>query len=668
MIATSWSEVQQIPAFGFMLVASIIVFGPLLAERARLPGLLGLLIGGALIGPNILDLLPSIEGLDAFGSIGVLYLIFLAGLQLDIDSFMRYRRISLGFGLATAFIPLAFGVVAALLLDIDGSAAVLIGSFWASFTLITYPTVSRYGLTKNRAVAAIVGASSITDTISLIILALIIGAETGDSSGLRLVLAIALGLVVLLVWTLVVYPWIARSLFTGMGQERTLRYMIVLIGLTSSAVVAELVGIEALIGAFFIGVGLNRLVPNASPLMMVTDFFGNAFFIPTFLVSVGLLFDPEVMFTSETLRLAAGFAVALVAGKAVAAWLSGRMFDLSVAEVGLMFSMSVAQAAATLAATIIGLEAGLYGDEVVNAVMVVVAVSLVITSVGTSRFALQIPAPIGERRRAGEGVLLPVARVPDDALRRLIALASRLTDPVGGVLQPVAVATSTSPERIEQARAEQVRADAVLRRAGQDVETELRVDRSVGSALDRTAIQHDSSLLLLGWPGRADLRGYLFGATYSEIVASTSVPVLIAALQEDVDLSAARVAVAFEDPQPAELPSLQMGVDIGATLSSRDRRLLVGPVGPDELPAVGVVLPEGVEQRPGASIIEWVASNTRPGDLVVLPFVGTALRPVAHEIYDSGRSVLAISQNPESQSALSGSTMSLPVGGTINPG
>jgi Kef-type K+ transport system membrane component KefB len=240
----------------------------------------------------MLDVLPRFTGLQAVGSIGVLYLIFLAGLQLDLEAFVRYRVISGGFGLLTAFIPMALGTGVALLLGIDPRPAVLIGSFWASFTLIAYPTVAKYGLTKTRPVAAIVGASAITDGISLVVLALIVGAETGDASGARLVLDIAIGFAVLAVYCFVVFPAIARWFFTGLGQERTLRYMLVFIGLTSSAVVAELVGVEPLIGAFFVGVGLNRLVPNASPLMAVTDFFGNAFFIPTFLVSVGLIFDP----------------------------------------------------------------------------------------------------------------------------------------------------------------------------------------------------------------------------------------------------------------------------------------------------------------------------------------------------------------------------------------
>ena len=599
----------------------------------------------------------------------MLYLIFLAGLQLDIESFMRYRRISAGFGLMTAFIPLVLGTGVAMALGIDFTAALLIGSFWASFTLITYPTVSHYGLTRNRAVAAIVGASSITDTISLIILALIVGAETGDSGGLRLVLNIAIGLAVLAVWCFVIVPWVARWFFTGMGQERTLRFMLVLISLTSSAVVAELVGIEALIGAFFVGVGLNRVVPNASPLMMMTDFFGNAFFIPTFLVSVGLLFDPEVMFVWPTIRLAIGFAAALIVGKALAAWLSGRIFDLTRAEVGLMFSMSIAQAAATLAATIIGLETGLYGDDVVNAVMVVVAVSLVLTSIGTGRFAPQIPVPREEHRRVGEAVLVP-SDVDADALREVLKLAGRLTDPVGGVIQPIVVATSTRVEAVEQAHRNQANADEILKRVGQDVETELRIDRSVAAGLNRAAIQANSSMLLLAWPGPGNARSWLLGADYSEIIAATALPVGVAALHDNPDAKGGRVVLIaqHDDLVPGNRPTLRLGIEIATMLRGRDDALILGPLPPASLIEAEIALPEHVEHRAGlADIADWVAENTEPGDLVIIPFRDIKLRPLAIKTFESGRSVLAVTHNPESQSALNGSTMTLPVGGSIAP-
>jgi Kef-type K+ transport system membrane component KefB len=662
----SWTELQAGSTFGFTVIGLIVVFGPLIAEKLRLPGLLGLLLGGALIGPNMLDVLPDVQGLQSAGEIGVLYLIFLAGMQLDIEAFLRYRRISFGFGLLTALIPLVLGTLAALWFDIDLAAALLIGSFWASFTLITYPTLSQYGLTRNPAVAATVGASSITDTISLIILALIIGAETGDSGGIRLLLSIALGLIALAVWCLIVVPAIARWFFSGLGEERTLRFMFVLISLTSSAVVAELVGIEPLIGAFFVGVGLNRIVPNKSPLMSLTDFFGNAFFIPTFLVSVGLLFDPEVMFVWETIRLAVGFGAALIVGKAIAAWIAGRIFDLSHAEVGLMASVSVAQAAATLAATIIGLEAGLYGDAVVNAVMVVVAVSLVLTSVGTARFAPQVQPPQEEHRRVGEAVLVP-ADVDKDALRDVIALAARITEPVGGVAQPLVVVTSTDAAVIERGREMQLSANKVLRGAGQDVECDLRVDRSVAEGLNRAALEAGSSMLLLAWPGRTDARSWLLGANYAEIVAATSLPIAIAALQGEARESEGRVVLIARgtDLVPGNRPSLQLGINISSALTTRSVPLVVGPLSPVAMSESGLTLPEDVEYRPGPTqIVAFAAEHTRPGDIVVLPARAPQIRTKAMKVFESGRSVLVVAHNPESQTSLGGTTITLPVNRT----
>ena len=659
----SWAEVQSGPAFGFTVVGLIIVFGPLVAERLRLPGLLGLLMFGALIGPNMLDVLPRFVGLQAVGSIGVLYLIFLAGLQLDLEAFVRYRVISAGFGLMTAFIPMALGTGAALLLDIDLRPAVLIGSFWASFTLIAYPTVAKFGLTKTRPVAAIVGASAITDAISLVVLALIIGAETGDSSGARLVFDIAIGFVVLGVYCFVVVPSIARWFFTGLGQERTLRYVLLFIGLTSSAVVAELVGVEPLIGAFFVGVGLNRLVPNASPLMAVTDFFGNAFFIPAFLVSVGLLFDPQVMFEWQTIRLALGFVVALLAGKAIAAWLTGRLFDFGNAEVGLMFSMSVAQAAATLAATIVGFEAELYGSDVVNAVMVVVAVSLIVTSIGTNRFAPEIPPPVDERRRSGEAILVPVLG-GTDGLADVLRLGRDLADPAGGIVQPLVPVTSPSRADISDGRQKQAEADRILRELGGDADTLLRVDRSVSTGLHQAAIEIDASLLLLGWPGPDDIRARMVGATYSEIVAATSIPVAIAALQPGVESGRVLLYSIAHELAPGNLPTMTLALELASTMSrDRDEGLVVGPITPSQLEAAGLSVPPTATHGNGVVGLEgWVGAVARPGDVVVVPVHGTAIGPQAIRVHRSGMSVLAVSQNPETSSLSAVSPMNLPVG------
>lgn len=662
----NWADVQMSPAFGFTVVGLVIVFGPLIAERLRLPGLLGLLLCGALIGPNMLDVLPRFAGLEAVGSIGILYLIFLAGLQLDIETFIRYRVISGGFGLLTAFIPMALGIGAALLLGIDTLPAVLIGSFWASFTLVAYPTVAKFGLTKTRPVAAIVGASAITDAISLVVLALVVGAETGDAGGARLVFEIAIGFVVLGIYCFVVVPAIAKWFFTGLGQERTLRYILVFVSLTSSAVVAELVGVEPLIGAFFVGVGLNRLVPNASPLMAVTDFFGNAFFIPTFLVSVGLLFDPEVMFVWPTIRLALGFAAALIVGKAIAAWITGRIFGLDTAEVGLLFSMSVAQAAATLAATIIGFEIGLYESDVVNAVMVVVGTSLIVTSLGTNRFAPGVTPPADERRRAGESILVPI--LDDlDGLSDVLRLGGNLAEPAGGLVQPLVPVTSPERADILDGRAKQAEVDRILRELGGDAETLLRVGRSVAAGLHQAAIETDASLLLLGWPGPGDLRSMMVGGAYSEIIAATSVPVAIAALHPDTDKGRVFLYAESRELAPGNLPTMELALELAsAVCRHRDEPLLIGPVAPADLARAGLTIPATAEHRDAATDLEaWVGAVTSPGDLVVVPIHDTSISPTAIRVHRTQRSVLAVIQNANTSLASVATPMTLSVGRSL---
>lgn len=661
----TWTELQAEPAFGFTVVGLIIVFGPLIAERFRLPGLLGLLVLGAVVGPNVANLFPTFATLRSIGDIGVLYLIFLSGVQLDLDSFAKHWRISAGFGALTSVFPLALGTLAALAAGIDLTPSILIGSFWASFTLIAYPIIARYGLTKNRAAAAIVGASSITDTVSLVILAIIVGKETGDVDGVRLVLELALGFVILAAYAMLLVPAVARWFFAGLGQERTLRFVLVLVGMTSSALVAELVGIEALIGAFFVGVGLNRLVPNASPLMAVTEFVGNALFIPTFLVSVGLLFDPELMFEWSTIRLALLFVAALVVGKVIAALLSGRIFRLAAAETGLMFSVSVAQAAATLAATIVGLEAGLYGDDVVNAVMVVVSVSLIVTSVGSERFAPRIEPPVLDGRAIGEAIMIPIEHEPSE-LAIQFRFAGHLAEVSGGVLQPIVVITSTSADDLDGGRGLCRATDEVLRRLGGDVETVMRIDRSVAIGIHRASIEANSSMLYLPWPDVGGVRAWLLGGGYAEIVAASSIPTAIVGVQHEHHQRIVVVA-RRSDLLPGRAPTVVVAAHLAARLADRDIPMLIGPVGREEVEAAGVRLPHEMRDAgAGDDAASWLSEVTRPGDLVVAP-IDARINAALISLFESGRSVVAVAHNVASESALSGSTLTFPVGGSLGP-
>jgi Kef-type K+ transport system membrane component KefB/nucleotide-binding universal stress UspA family protein len=629
------------PIFGYLLLGLIIILGPLIAERLRLPGLLGLLIGGALVGPNMLSILDDFTAFENTGQLGILYLVFLAGLQMDLETFRRFWRISGGFGLITSVIPFALGTIITLQLGYGLKAAILIGSFWASFTLITYPVLKQFDLTKNRAGAATIGASAITDTISLLVLAMVSGSETGDQSGARLVLMIALGLAVVALWCLVVLPWITHWFFSTLGRGRILRFMLVLVGLTSSAVIADIVGIEPLLGAFLAGLGLNHLVPNESALMERVDFYGNALFIPAFLVSVGLMFDPVVMFNPSTIVLALWLSAALVVGKAAAAWLTGRAFHLSQAESGLLFSVSVAQAAATLAATVIGLELGLYGEEVVNAVMGVIAVSLFITSLSTPKFAARIEKPDEEERRLGEVVLVPTHGYSSSLPGRL-RLAGQIAEANGGLVVPVAVAVPHQDQDLSDARARREEIDETLHALGLAGDSRIRVDRSVSDGIRQAALENDASLVLLGWQGPRPITTYFVESVADEVCRLVTCPVAVAAVSEPPSERVV-LAISKSDLDASRLESLKAAVRF-ATSAAAHHPLIVGPVKSAQLAEAGIDLPEKTEYKPGdMGALLWIAETLKEKSLVVSTYRGWAFDRIATQTKQAGCSVVAVS-------------------------
>ena len=627
-------------AFSLVVLGLVVIFAPLIAERVRLPGLLGLLIGGAVIGPNVLGVLDDFTSLEKIGEIGILYLIFIAGLQLDRETFNRYRGISVGFGLITSVVSLMLGTFVALRLGFDAKAAILIGSFWASFTLIAYPVLQQYDLSRNRAGAAAIGASAVTDTVSLLILAMVAGSETGDQTGFGLILSITVGLLALGAWCLIVLPWVTQWFFSTLGRGRVLRFMLVLVGLMSAAVVAEMVGIEPLLGAFFAGLGLNGAIPNESALMENVDFVGNALFIPAFLVSVGLLFDPAVMFVPSTLWLALWLSVALVAGKAVAAWITGRVFGLTSPESGLLFTVSVAQAAATLAGTIIGLELGLYGEDVVNAVMVVIAVSLVITSVGTPKYAAKIDRPAIEERRLGEKVLVGV-RDAGGSLTGRLRLAGGIATASGGVVLPVVVSVPETDDSLSDSRTRLVGIDDALHGLGLEGETRIRVDRSIAEGIVSAATEDDASLVVLGWSGLRPLTGLFAETVASEVSRQVECPVLVMAA---ADAEPERtVLVVFErDLHGWRIDAVAAAVKIAIALAPQ-RNLMVGPVAPARIAEGGVVLPKWVSHEPnGADLVDWAKRVSDPGDVIVAVAQGRASDRTADAIRGGGRSVVLV--------------------------
>jgi len=342
------------PVIKFLLILAIILFAPIVLNKIKIPPLLGLIIAGAIIGPHGFNLMERDSSIILSGTAGLLYIMFLAGLEIDLADFKKNSSKSFVFGMYTFLVPMGLGILAGRwVLELSWASTILLASMFASHTLIAYPLISKLGVAKNRAVNITVGGTMITDTLALLVLAIIVGMTTGEVNTefwIRLSISILLfGLIVI-----VLFPLIGRWFFKRFDDSVS-QYIFVLMMVFLGAVLAELAGIEAIIGAFLAGLTLNRLIPHTSPLMNRIEFVGNAIFIPFFLIGVGMLIDYSVFFKDwETIKVGAVMIVVATLAKFIAAWLTQKTYKLSVDERSIIFGLSNAQAAATLAAVLVG--------------------------------------------------------------------------------------------------------------------------------------------------------------------------------------------------------------------------------------------------------------------------------------------------------------------------
>ena len=342
------------PVLKFLLELIIILSAPLLLNKIKVPHLLGLLIAGAIVGPSGLNLLARDSSVVVTGTTGLLYIMFLAGLEIDLGDFKKNKWKSITFTVYTFAIPFILGFLGGFyILHFSVLTSVLFASLFSSHTLIAYPLVSKLGIVKNLSVNITVGGTMLTDVLSLLVLAVVVGMTQGEVNGIfwtRLTLSmIAFSLTVLFV-----FPMISRWFFKRV-DDKISQYIFVLVMIYLAAVLAELAGIEAIIGAFFAGLALNKLIPHASAMMNRVEFVGNAIFIPFFLISVGMLIDFRVFINGvETLGVAAVMVVASIGGKYLAAILTQKTFHLTKDEGILIFGLSSGSAAATLASVMVG--------------------------------------------------------------------------------------------------------------------------------------------------------------------------------------------------------------------------------------------------------------------------------------------------------------------------
>lgn len=412
------------PVLKFLVVLIIILAAPLLLNRIKVPHLLGLIIAGAIVGPNGFNLLSRDSSIVVTGTTGLLYIMFLAGLEIDLGDFKKNKWKSLLYGCITFIIPFILGYLGGLyILHFSNMTSILFASLFSSQTLITYPMVSKMGIAKNQAVNITVGGTMITDVATLLVLAVVVGMVQGDVSG-AFWTKLSLSFVVFSLVVLLGFPFIGRWFFKNV-DDKISQYIFVLVMIYLAALMAELAGIEAIIGAFFAGLALNRLIPHTSSLMNRVEFVGNAIFIPFFLISVGMLIDFSVFFKSwETILVAAVMLVASIGGKYLASILSMKVFGFTKDEGQLVFGLSSASAAATLASVMVGYniivsetETGepirLLNEHVLNGSILLILISCTISSFvslssGTKIAQKENEETLSENNTDEENILLPM--------------------------------------------------------------------------------------------------------------------------------------------------------------------------------------------------------------------------------------------------------------------
>lgn len=573
------------------------------------------------VGPFVLGWVPPDGLVSDLGDIGLLYLMFLAGLSFNIRAFMANRSNALTYGLLGFFIPFGLSYYYAIsIVDLELLGALLIGAMWASNTLVAYPDVLAAGLQNNKAVSAAVSAGVVADLLSLTVLGVVTSTAVIELEAVLYAqpttpsptLPIWLGLPLLAAFCLWLLPRITEWFFVKVGHTRSQRFVFALAGMAAGSAVALLGGVEGLIGAFLAGLGMNSLIPARSALMERIDFVGGAIFVPAFLVSIGLSIDPRAMFDIDTIALAFAFAALVVVGKSIAAIITGKLFKLSAMDIGLMASLSTGQAASTLAIAQVGVSLNLFDQEVFNAAILTVVITAFVTSYGTRFFSHRVDRPPIVEAPLGDTVLVDVRAAGSD-LEVVMAVAGAIARTDRGVVTPYMVPI---PGQLDIAKARVLEATAAAASAGHDASSEIRVDDSFAAGTLSLIEEVGASLAILEWQVSRVPTGLMFGNEIDLIGERSPVPTTAIRILRQWN----RVVVFTGDvPDDWSAEDTWLAFEVARRLRSpRELEMLV--ITPDpELVKPKIGSDEGIEVVAEPSQLGRILDRIEDDDLIVAP-------------------------------------------------
>lgn len=585
---------QLEPLVSFAILLAVILIVPLCFERLKLPGLLGLLLAGVVLGPNAFGVLESeSETMKLLSDIGLVYLLFVCGLEIDLQQFQATKYRSAGFGSLTFLVPLITGTLVGRTFGFDWNASVLIGSLFASHTLLAYPIVSRMGIVNNEAIVVTIGATIFTDIGALLVLAVCLGIHEGDFNTLEL---IRLLLSLFLYGALILFglSWLGQAFFRRSGDEEGNQFLFVLLAVFLAALGAELIGVEKIVGAFLAGLAVNSVV-GEGPVKEKVLFIGSVLFIPMFFIDLGLLIDiPAFIKSISSIWLTLTVVLGLIGSKFLAALLAKLAYRYTWTEALVMWSLSMPQVAATLAATFVGYRAGILTEDVLNSVIVLMLVTATLgplitartartlipkeaTSLDTTSFLTDWSQAVDESSaiETSSTVVVPIYNPQTE--QNLIEMAVLLTRHSSGRIVPLAVTAAhvhmDSPElqdALARSRSLLDHAAQLCQNFGIDAEPLLRIDDNVADGISRASREQNASLIIMGWGKATGLRARLFGSIIDRVLWASHCPVAVTRLL-DSPATIQRILVPVDHPTQRMVPI----VDFAAILANANQAELI---------------------------------------------------------------------------------------------
>jgi len=519
----------QQPSVIFLVIIAVVFIAPLLTERARLPGIVGLILGGIIIGDHGLRWLTVGPVIDLFGTVGLIYLMFNAGLEIDLDQFQQVRKRAFSYAALSYILPQISGIFLGRLFGLNWTASILLGSLYASQTLVAYPVLTRLGILRNEAAAISVGATIFTDILSLLVLAVIVGSQGQSFSLLFLVRLIILTVV----YTLAILFGVPRlgRIFFRRFSGRAIEFQFLLVVLFVAAVLAELIGMHTIVGAFIAGLAINLTLSKDSRAVRQVLFLGESFFVPMFLISVGMRLDPAAIFiNTETLLIGLALTAAVLITKFLAAWIVSIMYGYSRDQMFTTWGLSQAQAAATLATILVATQAKIFTDKIFNASFLMIIVTTIASPIIVEHFGkrLKPPSEKDEKRPLFKRIMVPV--LSDNSPEDVLELGGLLTRANDGKLLVMnrAAQDMTLKKRREKLKSE------MLKDPETEVDLHHRIEKINPEGILKESVESEASLILLDWTQGNRIEGRIFDELVDGVIWGAKTPVIAARLKMDI--------------------------------------------------------------------------------------------------------------------------------------